>query len=147
LCDKQLCHLYSYLNNTQNTVLNAYVDTADVGEVELHGFPDADLAGSYDSAKATSGGFLCLVGNNTFFPLDWYSKRQTATSHSTTEAELVSASKMLRESLVPQMELWSILLQRPINAVVHEDNESTIAVIKNGYSPQLRHLANITGSR
>ena len=141
LCDKQLCHLYSYLNNTQNTVLNAYVDTADVGEVELHGFPDADLAGSYDSTKATSGGFLCLVGNNTFFPLDWYSKRQTATSHSTTEAELVSASKMLRESLVPQMELWSILLQRPINAVVHEDNESTIAVIKNGYSPQLRHLA------
>jgi hypothetical protein len=141
LCDKQLCHLYSYYNNTKNTVLNAYVDTKDYTTVELHGFPDADLAGSFDSTKATSGGFLCLVGENTFYPLDWYSKRQTATSHSTTEAELVSASKMLRESLVPQMELWSIFLQRNINAVIHEDNESTITVVKNGYSPQLRHLA------
>ena len=81
------------------------------------------------------------MGENTFYPLDWYSKRQTATSHSTTEAELVSASKMLRESLVPQIELWSIFLQRNINAVIHEDNESTITVVKNGYSPQLRHLA------
>jgi hypothetical protein len=141
LCDKQLCHLYSYLNNTQNTVLNAYVDEQDTDNVEIHGFPDADLAGSYDSTKATSRGFTCLSGNNTFYPLEWYSKRQTATSHSTTEAELVSASKMLRESLIPQMELWSIMLQRPIRAVIHEDNASTIAVVKNGYSPQLRHLA------
>ena len=39
------------------------------------------------------------------------------------------------------MELWSILLQRPMKAVIHEDNASAIAVVKNGYSPQLRHLA------
>ena len=33
------------------------------------------------------------------------------------------------------------MLQRPVQAVIHEDNASTIMVISNGYSPQLRHLA------
>ena len=106
----------------------------------MHGYPDADLAGTFDTSRATSGGFVEIVGDNTFFPLDWYSKRQTATSHSTTEAELVSASKMLRESLVPLQHLWSIMLQRPVLAVVHEDNMSTITVIQAGCSPQLRYI-------
>ena len=32
------------------------------------------------------------------------------------------------------------MLQRPIDAVLHEDNMSTIVVISAGYSPQLRHI-------
>ena len=39
------------------------------------------------------------------------------------------------------MELWSVLLQRPVRSVIHEDNASTIAVVSSGYSAQLRHLA------
>ena len=38
------------------------------------------------------------------------------------------------------MALWSIMLDRPIKGIIHEDNMSTITVIENGYSPQLRHL-------
>jgi hypothetical protein len=72
--------------------------------------------------------------------LDWYSKLQGATSHSTTEAEMVSASKMLREVLVPQIALWSLLLQRPIHSFIEKDNNSTIIAIGRGYSPQLRYL-------
>jgi hypothetical protein len=108
--------------------------------VELHAYPDADLAGTFDTTKATSGGFINLFGLNTFFPLDWYSKRQTATAHSTTEAELISASKMLRETLIPLMDLWALMLDRNVKGVIHEDNMSTITVIESGYSPQLRHL-------
>ena len=140
LCDKHLTHLFSYLLQTQKTALHAYVNGNDIDDIELHAFPDADLAGSYDTTRATSGGFIHINGPNTYFPLDWYSKRQTATSHSTTEAELISASKMLRESLIPLMELWSIMLQRNVKGVIHEDNQSTITVIDTGYSPQLRHL-------
>ena len=33
------------------------------------------------------------------------------------------------------------MLQRPVHAVLHEDNMSTITVIEAGYSPQLRHVA------
>ena len=56
LCDKQLTHLFSYLLQTQKTALRGYFGGNDIHEVELHAFPDADLAGSYDTSKATSGG-------------------------------------------------------------------------------------------
>ena len=62
-------------------------------------------------------------------PLEWYSKKQTATSHSTTEAELVSASKMLREHLLPQQIFWEAMLGRPAEAQLYEDNQSTITMI------------------
>ena len=32
------------------------------------------------------------------------------------------------------------MLQRPVEAVLHEDNMSTTVVINAGYSPQLRHI-------
>jgi len=140
LCDKQIVHLFSYLDQTQGSSLHAFVVPQDINEIELHAFPDADLAGTFDTTKATSGGFVHIHGPGTFFPLDWYSKRQTATAHSTTEAELISASKMLREALIPIMELWSLMLDRPIKGIIHEDNMSTITVIETGYSPQMRHL-------
>ena len=133
-------HLYSYLHSTAHIKLHAEIDTTDIDNVSLHAYPDADLCGTFDTSRATSGGFVELIGVKSFFPLDWFSKRQSATSHSTTEAELVAASKMLRESLVPLQSLWSLMLQRPIDAVLHEDNMSTIVVINAGYSPQLRHI-------
>ena len=37
--------------------------------------------------------------------------------------------------------LWSVMLGRPVDAVLNEDNQSTISVIKAGYSPQLRYLS------
>ena len=141
LCDKQIRHLYSYLLTSQEYKLHGVVDSIDLDTIEIRAYPDADLAGTFDSTKATSGGFVELAGLNTFFPLDWYSKRQTATAHSTSEAELLSASKMLREHAVPLQNLWKIMLGRPITTVINEDNESTITVIKSGYSPQLRYLA------
>ncbi len=98
------------------------------------------MCGTFDTSRSTSGGFVELIGASSFLPLDWFSKRQSATSHSTTEAELVAASKMLRESLVPLQSLWDLMLQRPVKAVLHEDNMSTIVVINAGYSPQLRHI-------
>ena len=141
LCDKQLCHLYSYLANTANTALVATIDRRDIGQLKLEAYPDADLCGTYDTTKSTSGGFLALTGaNGTFVQLDWFSKKQTATSHSTTEVELVSMSKMLREVLVPQMNLWSLLGGQVVPGAIFEDNQSTITVANSGYSPQLRHL-------
>ena len=142
LCDKQLCYLFSYLHNSSSTQLVAEVDRRDLGDVRIEAYPDADLAGNFASARSTSGGFLALTGpNGTFVPLEWFSKRQTATSHSTTEAEMVAMSKILRECVVPQMGLWSLLMQKTVPSVLFEDNQSTIIVAKAGYSPQLRHLA------
>ena len=70
---------------------------------------------------------MCLEGDNgSFFPLEWFSKRQSATSHSTTEAEMVALSKILRENVVPIMGLWSHLLNRKVIGKVHEDSQSPL---------------------
>ena len=38
------------------------------------------------------------------------------------------------------VELFSTILQRPIDLYILEDNQATIKVVKKGYSPKLRHL-------
>ena len=124
-----------------NSKLNVYFNIADKDGLGIHEYPDADLAGTFDTARATSGGFIEIKGLNTQFPLDWFSKRQTATAHSTTEAELIAASKTLRENLVPLMGLRSLMLDRVVHGKVHEDNQPTTEVMKVGYSAKMRHLA------
>ena len=54
----------SHFNLTKSSKLNATIDDTELDTVELHAYPDADLAGTYDSIKATSGGFIHLSGLN-----------------------------------------------------------------------------------
>ena len=70
---------------------------------------DADFAGSLKDSKSTSGGYLMLVGPQTFVPLAWC-KKQGAVSHSTTEAETISLDAGLRLEALPQLILWDIVI-------------------------------------
>ena len=106
---------------------------------DLHLALYADYAGERD-AKSTSGGFLVLKGPNTHFPLAWLSKRQTSVSRSTTEAEVVSLTFSLYQEGLPSLTLWERLLGRPVELVLHEDNQATILVAKKGYSPKMQHI-------
>ena len=108
-------------------------------DLKLLLFVDADLCGNSLTSRSTSGGFLVLAGPDTWFPLMWISKRQTATSRSTTEAEMVSLATALFSEAMPCMDLWELLLGRPIDLYILEDNEATIKVAKKGYSAKLRH--------
>ena len=90
--------------------------------------------------KSTSGGFLVLHGPSTFFPLAWVSKRQTSTSRSTTESEVVSLPHSLYQEGLPALQLWEMLLGRAVTLRVLEDNQATILVVRKGYSPKLRHI-------
>ena len=85
-------------------------------------------------------GWLCLTGPNTWFPLAWVAKRQTATSRSTTESEAVSLAKILFEEAIPMLDLWDLLLGRPVKLTIYEDNQATIKVLNKGYSSKLRHV-------
>ena len=49
-------------------------------------FQDSDFAGDLEDSKSTSGGVLCVFGSHTFVPISWMCKKQTAVSHSSTEA-------------------------------------------------------------
>ena len=103
-------------------------------------YVDANFSGDSDSTKSTSGGYLVLCGSNTWFPIMWLSKRQTSTSRSTTEAEVVSLAASLFSEAIPAMDLWDLILGRPIRLFIMEDNQATIKVVRQGYSNKLRHI-------
>ena len=81
----------------------------DLKDCKLWLFADSNHAGEHDN-KSTSGGFLALVGPNTYFPLSAFSKKQTSTALSSTEAEVVCANVSFRALGLPSSALWSVLL-------------------------------------
>jgi hypothetical protein len=114
-------------------------DKAD--DLSLSLFVDADFAGDRESTKSTSGGLLTLKGKHSFFPISWVSKRQTSTSRSTTESEVISLAFSLYGEALPTLTLWEKLLGRKVLLECHEDNQATILVVKKGFSPKLRHIS------
>ena len=103
-------------------------------------YADADFAGCKRSGRSTSGAFFRLAGPDTFFPIQPHSKKQTAVSHSTPEAEIVSADLAVRMIGTAAVSLWDVLLGRDNVLVFHEDNTAMIQVCKTGKNPTLRHL-------
>ena len=139
-CDKQLYRLMCYMSATTDLKLTGRVNDA-LSDVHLRLYVDADFAGDREDTRSTSGGFLVLAGPNTFFPLAWVSKKQTATSKSTAESELVSMSLSLFEEGIPMLTLWQKLAGKQFTLVIKEDNEATIKIVQKGYSSKLRSLA------
>ena len=137
--DKKLLRLIQYLQYSLDYRLTASCQD-DPKDLRLELYVDADFGGDCHDVKSTSGGFLTLKGSNTFFPLAWISKRQTSTSRSTTESEVVSLAHSLYQEGIPALQLWEKLLQRPVDLIIHEDNQATIIVVRKGYSPKLRHI-------
>jgi hypothetical protein len=70
----------------------------------------------------------------------WSSKRQTSVSRSTTEAEVIAVASAVFGEAIPVLELWETVLQRPVDLIIHEDNQATIQVVERGYSSKLRHI-------
>jgi hypothetical protein len=68
------------------------------------------------------------------------SKKQTSVSRSTTEAEIISLAHSLFLEGLPALSLWEQLLGRKVVLKVREDNQATIRVVKNGFSPKMRHV-------
>ena len=68
------------------------------------------------------------------------SRRQTAVSHSTPEAEIVAADFGLRTQALPALPLWEILLRREMQAEFKGDNEAVIKICRSGGSQKLMHM-------
>ena len=137
--DKRLLRLIQYIDSTpQYRLVGTIKDNPE--DLELRLYVDADFAGDRLSGKSTNGGYLVLYGPNSFFPLAWVSKRQTSTSRSTTESEVVSLAYSLYQEGLPALQLWELLLGRTVTLKVLEDNQATILVVRKGYSPKLRHI-------
>ena len=138
-CDEDLFRLVSYIHHTSHFRQYSWIGDLPA-DLRLVLFADADFAGCIRSQRSTTGYTLMLAGSHTRAPLSACSRRQTAISKSTPEAEMIAASYALSSEGLPAMSLWDALLQRPIVLDIAEDNEATIKICRSGRSQRLAHL-------
>lgn len=108
--------------------------------VDLSAFADADWANDKRDRKSISGWAIKLNGDL----LSWSSKKQSVVSLSTCEAEMYATGAAVQEVLWLQGMLGELGLRwQADGAVVYGDNQSAIAVAKNGIksSNALKHVA------
>ena len=109
-------------------------------------FADADFAGCPKTSRSTRGVHLSLLGPNSVWPLPGQSKKQTAVSHSTPESEIIAADHAVRQTGIPATGLWRTLFGRQcLTTTSHEDNETAIVAIRQGWSSAMRHLKRTHG--
>ena len=108
-CDRRLHRLISWMHHSSDYLQHCYVgDSPSACELVL--FSDASFAGDLKDSKSTSGGVLCLVGPNTYVPITWLCKKQTAVSHSTSESEVVALDAGSRLEGIPALLLWDVVI-------------------------------------
>ena len=139
LCDRKLFRLIKYINGTTQWRHNGFVGD-DPEDVTLGLFSDADFAGDKAGQRSTSGVFLALYGAYTFYPLSTQSKKPTAVSRSTVEAEIIAADHAIRMAGLPALPLWETILGRPLVLDVFQDNQATARIMTTGRAPTLRHV-------
>ena len=133
----------SYICHTLDMKLCGWVGDK-AGSLRLVLFVDADLAGETQSCKSTFGVFFAVCGPNTRWPITGQSKKQSVTSPSTPESEIVAYSHGLRTIGLPAILLWSTLLGKIGNEVllqVREGNDAMIRVLTTGRNPTMRYLS------
>ena len=106
-CDVVLHQLVCYILSSLDVRMQGFIGDR-VNECQLWLFCDADWAGEFDS-KSTSGCALYLVGPNTYYPLNAFSKKQTSITTSSTTSEVVSANHGIRAQGLPSLSLWCFL--------------------------------------
>ena len=108
--------------------------------VDLCAYADADWANDKRDRKSISGWATKLNGDL----ISWSSKKQSVVSLSTCEAEIYATGAAIQEVLWLQGMLSELGLRwQPDGATVYGDNQSAIAVAKNGIksSSALKHVA------
>jgi hypothetical protein len=91
-------------------------------------FADADWANDKEDRKSITGWVAKVFGD----PISWCSKKQRTVAQSTCEAELYAEAAAIQEVLWLRGLLKELGLHVQMGSVVHGDNQSTIAISKNG---------------
>ena len=54
--------------------------------------------------------YMVIMGPHTFVPVSWFVKKQGATSHSSSEAEVIALDAAVRLEGVPSLALWELVV-------------------------------------
>jgi hypothetical protein len=82
--------------------------------LDLRVYADADFAGCVRAVRSTTGVALAVEEPNTRVVVQGVSKRQTAVSHSTPEADVVAADYAMRAEGVPALTLMEAIPERKV---------------------------------
>ena len=137
--DCDLYRLVCYIQTTLDYTQVCWVGD-DQNDLSLAVWADADFAGDPRTQRSTSACATAIVGPHTRFFVSAKSQRQTAVSHSTPEAEIVSADMAVRTEALPASALWDHILQRTVEVRFLEDNEAVCKICKSGGSAKLMHM-------
>ena len=104
---------------------------------ELVGYSDADYANDVETRRSTTG-YCILYGNA---PVAWRCQRQNIVSLSTTEAEYISGSDLVKELLPIRAMLIELDQIKDAPVKVFVDNQSTICIAKDeGGQQRTKHI-------
>ena len=109
-CNQDLFRMICYINSTVELSQVSWIGD-DLKDLKLQLFVDADFAGCERTQRSTTGAVLFLHGPNSKFLIGASSKRQTAVSNSTTEAEMIAGAWSIKGEGIPAMELLDLLGQ------------------------------------
>ena len=131
---KKLLQVLNFIKYTTN--LGIIFETSKTLTWNLECYSDSDFAGDTTNRKSISG-YLIYVNQNL---IAWSSKKQTIVTTSSTEAEYVSLSDMIKEILFVKgiLEFMKVKMQLPIK--VHVDNKGEIFISQN---PTVKRTKNI----
>jgi hypothetical protein len=97
-------------------------------EPKLKGYVDADFAGCIDTSRSTSGWIFFLGGT----AICWQSKRHTAVTLSTCEAEYMAMGLATKEALFLKEFMEELFCFEKIESVkLYCDSQSAIKLLKN----------------
>ena len=141
-CDKRFHRIICYIHSTKHyRMINFCGDDAET--VQPHVYADADLAGCAATQRSTTGIHAQLEGPLTRWSISGTSKRQSAVSSSTPEAEMVAGHHAFNKVIIPQMDLWQTLFGPASRAIFNEDNESMIQILRTGRNPTMKQLGRV----
>ena len=107
--DKRLHRLISYLYHHKHKIQQCWL--GDYPEhCQLLCYVDASFAGDTRDSKSSSGAYLIMIGPRTCIGLGWFHKKQTATSHSSSESELICLDAAIRILALPALMLWDEIM-------------------------------------
>ena len=145
--DQELWRMMCYIKATKHWRLVVWIGDP-LQDITPTVFSDSDFAGCVETRRCTSGGFCCLRGPRTSFPISAVSKRQGSMSNSTTEAELPAAQTAVGRMGIPLLVLWSHISEQcglnPLGLAALLDNTAMLEIIRTGRNLTVRHIGNKT---
>ena len=101
---------------------------------------DADLASCPFTQRSTTGVHVAMMGPFTHYPLQYSSKRQSATALSTPEAEIVAANFACLYELGPTFTIITTTFGSQTVARHYSDNAATLSIIAKNRNMPMRYL-------